>query len=694
MSFITRSIGSITVEETKGVVTIYNIPVSVITRDIEKLWSTSKINKYLFKHIGKNKLSFYSFFTVEVKYILNQLLESRDSRTNVRALRKILNLLDTETWLKRINEPKENIVNLKQLDKFNCTPLDFQKDFFGVYNHNVPRYGLNGYLLAAGAGSGKTIASCMLAECLESDLVIVVSPKNAIDRVWKKTLDTRYNEVPKYWISGGLTTPGMDLRYAVFHYEALELCVGWITEVMERKPGLKVTVILDECHNLNELESLRTQRFLTVCKIAKSKNILWMSGTPIKAVGSEAIPFLTAIDPLFGPAQAEALYKVFGKSATRANDILCHRIGLSTFKVATQDVVSLDISESDYKFTFPGADNFKLSVIRDEISKFVEERFKFYKENRKRYEDIYNEAIAIHKAGLRASDQRDFLKYQSYIATIRKGFDPVAHKELAKFCNQYEKQKIAPDLDKELKKLFLDARSVVKYVELKIRGEALGRVLGRKRIECFVAMANHAELGDFIDSCEKKTVVFASNVETVDAIISKLSADGYQPLVVYGSTNKNLNQIINKFAADEDANPLVATFDSLSTAVPLVMANGVILFNQPFRDYERNQAIARVARNDQDSRVKILNVLLNTGGEVNISTRNLDIVEWSRQQVDSIMGTSGTDGISIEELDDGGVIDGLFDSVFAEEWESIVKQVVPEEVALPVALKGNFFFFK
>lgn len=87
------------------------------------------------------------------------------------------------------------------------------------------------------------------------------------------------------------------------------------------------------------------------------------------------------------------------------------------------------------------------------------------------------------------------------------------------------------------------------------------------------------------------------------------------------------------------------------------MANAVVLMNQPFRDFEREQAISRADRIGQDARVYVYNVLLDTNGQPNISTRAADIVQWSREQVAAIMGTSVVDesAVSLEGLLDGDI---------------------------------------
>jgi hypothetical protein len=118
-----------------------------------------------------------------------------------------------------------------------------------------------------------------------------------------------------------------------------------------------------------------------------------------------------------------------------------------------------------------------------------------------------------------------------------------------------------------------------------------------------------------------------------------------------------LKSIINRFAEDEDLNPLVATFDSLSTAVPLTMASTSVFMNSPFRDHEYKQARARTARLGQKYPCTIWNVFLDTNGEPNISTRSNDIMNWSREMVASMMGTNSHSlDVALESFNDGSEV--------------------------------------
>jgi hypothetical protein len=69
------------------------------------------------------------------------------------------------------------------------------------------------------------------------------------------------------------------------------------------------------------------------------------------------------------------------------------------------------------------------------------------------------------------------------------------------------------------------------------------------------------------------------------------------------------------------------------------------------------QAIARAWRIGQDEQVYVWHMVLDTGDIPNISTRTNDILRWSKEQVDSIMGFKSDMELdtvfSMESIDDG-----------------------------------------
>src|SRR5690606_11890806 len=117
-------------------------------------------------------------------------------------------------------------------------------------------------------------------------------------------------------------------------------------------------------------------------------------------------------------------------------------------------------------------------------------------------------------------------------------------------------------------------------------------------------------------------------------------------------------KIVSTFYKNEDVNPLIATYQSLSTAVPLTAANTIVMINQPFRSGIREQTIARAARLGQDKDVHVIDVLLDTGDLANISTRTNDIMQWSQEQVASILGVKNVDVDSLS-LEMGDLLESV-----------------------------------
>lgn len=156
------------------------------------------------------------------------------------------------------------------------------------------------------------------------------------------------------------------------------------------------------------------------------------------------------------------------------------------------------------------------------------------------------------------------------------------------------------------------------------------------RIDAHREMTKAIPFLDICESTQKKTVVFTSFVDVLQDAMSACKEQGLNPILVYGKTSKDVSPIVSKFEQDESINPLIATYNSLSTGVPLVMADTMIMVNAPFRSYIQDQAIARIHRLRQDSQTRVLQCYLDTGNEPNISTRSLDIMTWSQQQVEAM----------------------------------------------------------
>lgn len=483
-----------------------------------------------------------------------------------------------------------------------------------------------------------TILSLALAQCLHSDLIVIVSPKIALDRVWVDTVDKLFKERPTLWNAAD-GKPYAGERIILGHYEALAKVQATAVHAKHTKP----TLIVDESHNFNESKSNRTQALVALRDGLNCKDVVLLSGTPLKAMGYEVASILKLLDPLFTPDVEERFVKIFGRESGRALDILRHRIGKLSYRIEKEGTISNETVSQELKIKLRNGHEYTLDAIRSDMQSYVDERKRHYDKYFKSYRKAYEEGIEAFERVMTPDQKSDLKRYRNIVAMISKRYDPQAHKEEAAFANHFEAKVILPSIpEKRIRDGFKEAKSVIKYVDLKIVGEALAHIVGRARVNVHLDMVRQIDWKAIATLSRKKVIVFSSYVEVIKAIEKQLSALGFKYAVVTGETSSNVNGIVGNFAKDEDEKFLLATYQSLSTAVPLTMADVTVFTNPTWRDGEMIQAKARTDRIGQDGAVRFIHAYLDTGSEPNISTRAKDILEWSKAQVEAMMGPSGS----------------------------------------------------
>jgi len=656
--------GNIKVTQSDKAITVDGVPADVIERDISKIWNTSKISSYMFIKISKYSFSFPLFFAPDIIYTLNTLIEHRKTNSDIKTLSKIRNKLLEETWLIDTTLETPGRLDFGRLKDFIYDPLPFQLDFYKYYNRILDQYNLNGVLLAGAPGVGKTLMGLTMAHCAHADKVIVISPKNAINRVWESSIQSLFKHKESYWLALN-NLPYKGERFIVGHYEALEKVIDLIPQLGNGK----IAIILDECHNLNDINSNRTNAFINLCKKTKSRDIILASGTPIKALGSEAIPLFKIIDPYFNEDTEQRFRKIYGKDASKGLDILKNRLGLVSFKIEKKELKLMPPILENISVSMPNSQQYTLASISADMKSYTQER-RIYFKSREKEDNEYFYSI-LNNFELHCQDQNEYLKYFNNLKTVIKAYHSGSLdivKEELMFCNHYENKVIIPTLSSEDKIKFREVKTIIKYVDLKIQGECLGRVLGRKRIQCHVDMIPFIDFKSICNSTVKKTVVFTSFVEALEECNRYLKQKDFNPLVVYGKTNHELADTVKRFENDENLNPLIATYNSLSTAVPLTCADAMIMINAPFRAYIQEQAISRIHRLGADTQTYVYMINLNTGKEPNISTRSIDILQWSTDQVAKIIGVVSPyqmeENINLESLQDKPLV-----SIVSEDYD-------------------------
>lgn len=513
-----------------------------------------------------------------------------------------------------------------------------------------------------------TILSISLAEMLDSDTIIVISPKKAVNDVWDETITRIYKEPQSYSMSlpilhGPSKPAGFDIndRFIVCHYESLGKLNDYLNSI--KIPNKRYFVVLDECHSLNSHNSERSIQFRELVSKIDPIFCLWMSGTPIKALGTETMTMFATIDRLFDKSVYKSFLKVFGISGVYAISVMAHRLQLVRSEIKTNGS-GVEQYTHKVKVTLQNGADYTLKTISNKMIDYVKERKEYYQKNAKKYEDDFFSSIEVYRSrvikgrGDTSFFRADLEDYLSKAKTLHNGYSPTdpKHKQYVLECNYYEDKVIIPRLPNDVKKVFRKAKSVYKYVELTIMGEALGNILGKARSRCNADMVKQlvtdakvisedgeiyqSNLPDLILNAQAKTIIFTDYVEVVKETEYQLKLKGFKPISIFGETTSGNGLALQTkiFKEDSEINPLITTYKTLSEAVPLTEANRVIFLNLPFRSGTYEQAVKRANRIGQTLDVDLFEVTLDTGEEPNISTRNEDILKWSEEQVALILG--------------------------------------------------------
>lgn len=635
--------GNVTVKETNAEIVVSGIRAKDIIRDMDKHWKTTRVSQNIFNTVSGGSFSFDKFFAPEIMYILENIKYYRNRWTSIKAINAIIDAMMEHTWL-RNTKPVDKVttpgrLDFRKLNNLKFTAKPYQMEYFENYSYRLDQYDLRGDLMAAAAGSGKTYMGAALAEMLNADLVIVFCPKVVLESVWVDSIKEMFKTPQTIWHSG---TP-MEYtgqRWVLCHYDAMTK-LNDIFENPKLYEGKKIVTILDESHNMNDPNSARSLQYQAMVKKFGSRDNIQGSGTPVKALGAEIITLLRVVDPLFTPRVEAAFKKMYGKEASKGLDIIRHRLGLVSYKVEKGEIDSelLPPIMRAYPIRIPDGEKFTLPAIRKVMEAFIRERAEYYKNRRPEDLKFWDQCVKTARSQLKSKQAVvEFDEYLYKVHLISRTPDPRFLGEEMKAANAFEKHVFEKLLSREWVPRFRDVKSVVKYVNLKIQGEVLGRVVGGMRIEANVAMIPHIDWVGIVESTQKKTIMFTSFIEAVDAAEAHTTRLGMKPLVVYGKTSNDLPNMVKRFEADDSLNPLLATYASLSTGVRLTMADTMILLNSPFRAYILEQAISRIYRLGQDSQTYVYQCVLDTGEIPNISTRSADILAWSTEQVEAIMG--------------------------------------------------------
>ena len=617
---------------------IKDFPIKDFNRMMKKYYKTTKLEK-LTTVIGLNWVNrskglvrIHKFFIPEIIFLLVKF----DFPSNF-----IQTIIDNTWYCNVCNfNSNDNRIDMNLISNdMNTIFKPYQLEFIQNYDTMKTKMELNGLICAMEQGLGKSLTSLGLMTGLNKSKVIIICPKSIMSTVWENEINTFYKKKKKIFIIN--QTPYMDMSYDyyIFNYESLNKIKPLLKGFL--KYSNDIGIIVDESHNFLRKSSKRTQLLIDLQKSVACNDMLLMSGTPIKALGSEIIPMLFVLDKYFDNDAMEIFKKALGVNTTIATDIIRNRLHSMMYRKTKKETLNLpEKIIQDIKVTLPDGDKYTLTNIRKLVDVFVKEREIYHEEHRMEYVNTFNEVIQYLRNSV-IGNSKDFMKYVEYVNLFNNSPVNMQNsdiKEKVMWVNTYEKDIILPMLPSDIKKKFNYSKSAFKYIHLKIRGEVLGGLLSKLRTKMTSELVYHAGLKDIINSAFKKTILFTNYIDTVEVAEEWCYKNHLNPITIYGKNSKNIAPILDTFKKDKSVNPLIASLSTIETGVTLTVANTIVFLNNPWRAVNKSQASDRIHRIGQDTVCYIYTVLLDTGTQKNLSTSMNDIVEFSKAMFTEMVG--------------------------------------------------------
>lgn len=661
------------VEKVGTYYSVSGINVKAFASDLKNNFGTSVIFSKIVKVTSSRTFKIHQFFMVEMAWILEHLVGQQNKKVvnryyvGIHKYKQLLDELKTKTWINTTYMEWEPYDLTKPLALFNKTPYDDQREFLEEYARIKYGFQLKGCLLDAAVGSGKSLASLMWAEMTGTGPIFVITPKNLVQNPWLDEINGHYKKPPKVWtsIDGTSILDHKDAKIFLITKEAIRT-EGWdkILRVLTKNGAEPGRMIVDESHNYNVPTSAQSTGLIEFGTHPFISDVLEMSGTPIKAQGKETYTLFAMIDKFFDETVRQDFLRMYGRDNSYLNEMLAHRLGRIKFTIKAISDMGPPPEPIIVRVKFPGCEQFTLDNIRKEMVMYITERLQYYTKMMPEYYRDWKAYVQVYRDMNRENQiiQARLDRYVEIVERFRSvGYNNWEDAPLSKFCNEVEKE-ISVGLRGEELKYFRHIKSAVKYVALKIRGEALGNVLGKARMEAVRGVIAHAQLPKYIESAKKKTLVYTSYVDVVHALGDYFATQGLESILLYGDNTNEIDAIIKEFTENKNINPLVTTFNTLREGKQMTMANQILMMNSPFRSYELIQTIARIHRRGQDEECFVYLFDLNTGQQENITSRSIDIMQWSEEMVAQILGGGklpGATAIGVSLKAVGGMESGM-----------------------------------
>lgn len=613
----------------------------------EIMYNPSDVKRYMRKWLSRSamrKVAIESdiFFAMELNAMFMELYDIYNTEVYKSIAKDIYN----NTWLKECDIKKVDEIDTTSLEQINneFELKPHQLEFIQKYPKLKTRLNLNGYYLAFDQGLGKTLTATALSICLKCDHVYIVCP-NSLKGVWE-------SEIRKYITrySSNLSTANREVivcRKGLRSFSDGKYFITNIEAIPEMYPYVMKgnnMIIVDEMHNFRNLSGKRSQELFKLKDLVKPKDVLLMSGTPIKAAPSELSPALRMIDPLFTDRVAEVYNRCFQLETVNAMSVVRRRFGYIMYR-KTKEILGLPEKViTDIALPISNPEPYYMDNIRTETFNLFSSYYSIELAKNSAYRTEFVNLVTHYTT----SSKHDLDKYINWIIkTVNTSRSMSMHELDEIFIETYISKWVKPNITapehltriEELERFFI-------RMEKSCMGRAIGQIYPPRRTSMYNALYDENEdiFIDMIQNNTRKTVIFSQFLGVINHISEALTEKGVGNVKIVGET-KNRMDIIEQFKSDDNIMVILATSQTLGTGVTLIEANQMFFFGPPWRSADYNQCCDRIYRIGQTSDVTIFNVILKTD-QFNLSDKITKILSWSGDMF----------GAAIEESDLSGEI--------------------------------------
>ena len=601
------------VQESTGTIVLYDFPYNKFLRVVRKrrwepilqLLKVLESRKFLI--FKKFTLVFPSFFALEFFEIFRQL----GGRWLDYAL-----LLKQRTWISRLfSHQISRQLDMHVIHSRKIALNSYQERFINTYLSYVERFDLRGRVMSFEQGLGKTRTAIALFLALHKKRVLIICPKSLLFS-WKSELE-KLGETDVSILS----ETSVIAKWNIINYDRLSSLSTSLTQTIDG-------IIVDETQYIIHLSAQRTKRVIELCKTSPNvKDILLLSGTPIKKDSDEWIPYLLILDPHITVKLASLFARIFLSHPSLMKHIAVVRMrGLVARETKEQlslppkKVVNIEWSVPDLtEYLWPTI----LREIRELIPAYIEEYRQVYLSNWLEVMDI------LSTKGVPRQELDTFVEL-----CTRETLSSEEQSWLSQKAKYWSTLVDHPDLKHTLQNMRKLIRSFARIIEAKVRST----ILYSKREQCLMSLirSNWKKICLFTNLTENKSIVCGTILSPLRYLHTVLPKECGVQSVYVDSTIPNRSGVLQRFQHDDNIQVLVGSIGVLGVGLTLVEADRVLILNLPWRWADAEQMMDRVHRIGQKHPVTIYVVRLRSS-ELNIHDHMSQIALRSKKEVDRML---------------------------------------------------------